>query len=106
MTQYQRHAEATSECRAPAEAVFAHLDNQEKLGAHMSKPSWMMLGGHMRYELDEARGQRVGSVIRMAGSVAWLRLAFGPNGHRSTIPAQRIRGRSCASLRTPLCLRH
>lgn len=74
MRRYQRHAETRADCRAPAEAVFAHLDNQEKLGAHMNKPSWMMLGGHMRYELDEGHGQRIGSVIRMIGMVAWVRL--------------------------------
>lgn len=76
MTHYQRHAEATSDCHAPAEAVFAHLDSQEKLGAHMAKPSWMMLGGSMRYKLDADGGRKVGSVIRMEGSVAGVRLSF------------------------------
>jgi hypothetical protein len=47
--------------------VFAHVDDQAKLGSHMEKPSLMMLGGRMIYELDEGAGQKVGSVIRMKG---------------------------------------
>lgn len=60
---------------ASAEALFDYLDDQERLGSHMQKPSMMMMGGQMTYEFDEARGRAVGSVIRMGGNVMGLRLS-------------------------------
>jgi hypothetical protein len=54
-------------------AVFAVLDDPRRLGRHMEKPSAMMLGGFMRYILDDTGGREVGSVIRAEGSV----LGFG-----------------------------
>ena len=59
---------------APAQAVFAHLDDQTRLAAHMEKPSVMMGGGRMTYAFDEARGQAVGSHIKMGGSAFGLSL--------------------------------
>jgi Polyketide cyclase / dehydrase and lipid transport len=60
---------------APA-AVFAILDDPRRLGRHMEKPSAMMLGGSMRYTLDDKGGRAVGSVIRVEGSVMGLRLSI------------------------------
>lgn len=40
----------------------------------MSQSSWMMGGGRMSVELDEARGQAVGSHIRLTGRVLGLQL--------------------------------
>lgn len=57
-------------------AVFAVLDDPRRLGRHMEKPSMMMLGGSMRYVLDEKEGRAVGSVIRVEGSVLGLRLSI------------------------------
>lgn len=57
------------------EELFAFLDDQASLGGHMEKPSVMMLGGSMRYVLDTARGQAVGSVSRMEGKVLGLTLS-------------------------------
>lgn len=73
---YRHRFERTVGYRAEPAELFAFLDSSERLGAHMSKPSWMMLGGSMKYILDEAKGQRAGSVIRMEGSVAGLTLAL------------------------------
>ena len=61
---------------AAPEAVFAILDDPRRLGRHMEQPSAMMLGGSMRYALDEEGGQAVGSVIRVEDSVLGLRLSI------------------------------
>ncbi|MBB4067256.1 SRPBCC family protein [Gellertiella hungarica] len=69
------HSETLSvRSRASPEAAFERLDDPTALGSHMQKPSAMMLGGTMRYELDGGRGRTVGSVIRMTGYVLGLRL--------------------------------
>ena len=52
---------------APAERVFAHVDDHARLSAHMGKSSWMLGGGRMDLELDADRGRKVGSRIRLAG---------------------------------------
>jgi hypothetical protein len=71
---YRQHDEVRVAVNAPAPALFDHLDDQQRLAAHMEKPSMMMMGGRMSYELDAAKGRAVGSVIRMGGSVLWLNL--------------------------------
>lgn len=69
---YQRSASSTVALSALAERVFELLDNPAFLGAHMEEPSVMMLGASMKYNLDEAEGRAVGSVIRMTGRYsAW-----------------------------------
>ena len=64
---YQRSASSTVALSALAERVYELLDNPAFLGAHKEEPSVMMLGASMRYDLDEAEGRAVGSVIRMRG---------------------------------------
>jgi hypothetical protein len=70
------HEELTVHVAAPPELVFAHLDDPVRIGGHMTKPSAMMLGGSMSYEVDEFAGRQVGSVIRMSGAILDLRLAI------------------------------
>ena len=69
-----RHKEASVEVAVTPERLFAHLDDQTRLAAHMSRPSLMMGGGRMTYDFDEARGQAVGSHIRMGGKAFGLKL--------------------------------
>jgi hypothetical protein len=71
---YARHDEVSVEVNAAPATLFDHLDDQERLAAHMNKPSVMMMGGRMFYELDAAQGRAVGSVIRMGGNFLWLNL--------------------------------
>lgn len=71
-----RHKEAKAQLAAPPQAVFAHLDDQTRLASHMGKPSLMMGGGRMSYELDELKGQAVGSHIRMNGSAFGLHVSL------------------------------
>lgn len=63
------HDESTTVVHASAERVFAHLDDPKSLSAHMGESSMMMMGSRMSIDVDTGGGQRVGSKIRMYGSV-------------------------------------
>src|SRR5512139_1979519 len=54
--------------------VFDHINDHTHLSSHMSKSSWMMGGGQMQVELDEAQGKSVGSRIRLTGRVFGIHL--------------------------------
>ncbi len=70
----RRSFETVIHLSALAEAIFARLDDQTRLAAHMERPSAMMGGGRMTYEFDAGRGQAVGSHIKMGGSAFGLSL--------------------------------
>ena len=63
------HAERSAFVNAPPEQVFAFVDDHSRLSSHMSESSWMMGGGYMSVELDEAKGRALGSRIRLSGRV-------------------------------------
>lgn len=69
MTSYPFYAEARGVVEAPAEVVFAFLDDQENLSSHMSKPSGMMLGTTMKIIMEPDHTKRVGSRFGFTGSV-------------------------------------
>jgi hypothetical protein len=71
---YAHSDEAAVEVRAPPDRLFEHLDDPARLGSHMEEPSMMMMGGWMTYELDEAKGRAVGSVIKVSGTILGVRL--------------------------------
>lgn len=70
----RRHYEASRVLPVSSEAVFAHLDDQTRLAAHMEKSSTMMGGGRMTYAFDAECGMAVGSRIHMDGSAFGLTL--------------------------------
>ena len=70
-----RHHQKEAIISAPQAEVFAYLDDQSRLAAHMQKRSMMMLGGQMTYAFDAGQGRAVGSVIRMGGHFLGLSLA-------------------------------
>ena len=74
---------------APQAEVFAYLDDQTRLAAHMEKRSMMMLGGRMTYELDSGQGRAVGSVIRMGGYFLGLSLVVVEVVTERTPPASK-----------------
>ena len=76
MDVYDRHQEAAGGVAGTPEQVFAYLDDQTRLAAHMARRSWMMGGGRMSYEFDDGRGQRVDSHIRMGGRAFGIRIAL------------------------------
>ena len=69
MTSYPFSAEARGIVEAPADVVFAFLDDQENLSSHMSKPSGMMLGTTMKIIMEPDHTKRVGSRLGFTGSV-------------------------------------
>jgi ligand-binding SRPBCC domain-containing protein len=62
-------AEARGIVEAPAETVFAFLDDQANLSSHMSKPSSMMLGTTMKIVMEPDHTKRVGSRFGFTGTV-------------------------------------
>lgn len=52
----ERPAFSTLTLAAPAERVFKLLDDPAALGAYMKKPSAMLFGGSMTYEMDRTKG--------------------------------------------------
>ncbi|MGV1827116.1 MULTISPECIES: hypothetical protein [Rhizobium/Agrobacterium group] len=71
---YPHSAQADVEVTTSAERLFDYMDEQAKPGRRMQRSSIMMLWGSMAYDFDEARGRSIGSVIKMTGKVAGLKL--------------------------------
>ena len=69
-----RHYEETTTVAATPAEVFAYLDDPARLAGHMGKSSWMMGGGRMAVSVDEGKGQKVGSHIRLDGIAFGLRV--------------------------------
>lgn len=67
--------ESSGLVQSPAERVFAYIDDHTRLSSHMRESSWKLGGGRMETELDEGRGQKVGSRIRLAGRVFGIELS-------------------------------
>ena len=63
------HCESTRIIAAPPDAVFAHLDDHNRLAGHMSQSSWMMAGSRVNLEYDAANGRAIGSHIHIRGRV-------------------------------------
>ena len=83
------HDQSEAIIRASQAEVFAYLDDQIRLAAHMGRRSLMMLGGRMTYEFDAAQGRAVGSVIRMGGSFLGLSLSVLEVVTERTPPARK-----------------
>jgi hypothetical protein len=71
-----RREESIVRLPATAEAAFAWLDDFRQLSAHMERRSGMMMGSRMRIEIDEGGGRRIGSRVRMSGTMLGMRLAL------------------------------
>ena len=83
------HHEAKREIAASADAIFAYLDDHSRLSSHMSQSSWMMAGSRMDIELDDKKGQAVGSRIRMKGRVLGLPLSLEETVTERTPPLRK-----------------
>lgn len=73
------HRETTVRVAASPQAVFALLDDHQRLAAHMEKPSLMMAGATMKIETDSKRGQALGSLITVKGQVLGMALSVSEN---------------------------
>ena len=70
------HDESTALAHAPADRVFAYLDDPKALAAHMGESSMMMLGSRMSIDIDAGGGRAIGSKIRMHGSMMGIPLSL------------------------------
>jgi len=75
-TKFPHHFEQSVALGECASIVFEHLDDFERLGAHMMRSSAMMAGSRMRYEFDEARGRAEHALVHLRGSMLGLTLAI------------------------------
>ena len=89
MKSFPRHFENSINVNAPAAQVFAHLDDQRRLSAHMSQSSWMMVGSRMDFEFDAAEGRAVGSKISLRGRVLGVPLSVDEVVTVHTPPSQK-----------------
>lgn len=71
---FSEHYEETVNIRGEVSKIFAFADNHANLALHMNKSSMMMGGGKMDTILDEGKGQRLGSHIKMEGEVLGMKL--------------------------------
>jgi hypothetical protein len=69
-----RHYEESAFIHGSPNQVFDYVDDHSRLSSHMSESSWMMGGGRMSIEVDEGRGQVVGSHIRLGGKVFGIKV--------------------------------
>lgn len=69
-----RHYEESDVVHANIDRVFAYIDDHERFSSHMNQSSWMMAGSKMKTWVDEEKGQKVGSHIRMEGTVLGVHL--------------------------------
>lgn len=72
--EFPLHHETCREIAASAEALFAYLDDHDRLSGHMSQSSWMMAGSRMEIVLDALKGQAVGSRMILRGRVLGIPL--------------------------------
>lgn len=74
-SQFPFHRETTVQVAASPQAVFALLDDHQRLAAHMEKPSLMMAGAVMKIETDGNQGKALGSVITIKGRMFGMTLS-------------------------------
>jgi Polyketide cyclase / dehydrase and lipid transport len=86
----RRHKEGSVLIAASPEIVFAYVDDHSRFSSHMSESSWMMGGGGMGVELDAAKGQAVGSHIRLSGNVFGIRLFLDEVVTRRNPPREKV----------------
>jgi hypothetical protein len=71
---YHRHFAKTVEVNTASGALFAYVDDHERLASHMMRSTMMMAGSRMTINLDDKQGRMVGAVIRMSGRMLGLGL--------------------------------
>lgn len=71
---FTKHSEKSSVISADSASIFDFIDDHVKFSSHMNKSSWMMGGGKMTTEVDEGKGQKVGSHIKMGGRIMGFNL--------------------------------
>ena len=73
---FTHHFEQEVTLPASDAVVFDHLDDFERLGAHMMRSSWMMAGSRMHFEFDAFRGRALHAKVYLRGSILGFPLAI------------------------------
>jgi hypothetical protein len=84
------HYESSAIVRSPVDQAFAYIDDHTRLSSHMSESSWMMGGGRMEVELDEGRGRKIGSQIRLSGRAFGVELSVDEVVTERTPPHRKV----------------
>lgn len=84
------HHQSEAVLAVNAASLFAHLDDHRRLASHMGKPSLMTAGASMRIDVDAHRGQAVGSVIRMTGTMLGMHLSVEEAVTRRDPPREKV----------------
>ena len=67
--------ESTGYVQSPMDQVFAHIDDHTRLSSHMGEAYWRAGGGRLETQIDQGRGQKVSSRIRLSGRVCGVDLS-------------------------------
>ena len=100
MNKTMRHYEETSFISTAPSELFSYVDDHKRFSSHMSQSSWMMGGGRMDVSVDEGRGQKVGSHIRLSGKAFGITLFLDEVVTRHDPPCLR----PCDTVGTPKLL--
>jgi Polyketide cyclase / dehydrase and lipid transport len=81
----------TIEIRAPAEAVFAHVDDIRNLGWHMTSQSSMaMMGSRLKLEILSDRSTGPGATYRYSGTMMGLPIDFSEAVTKYAPPSEKV----------------
>ena len=81
----------TVEIRAPAEAVFAHVDDIRNLGWHMtSRSSMAMMGSRLRLDVLSDQPTGLAATYRYSGSVMGLSIDFSESVTKYVPPREKV----------------
>ena len=69
-----RHFEKTLVVPASPEEIFTFVDDHRNFSSHMNKSSWIMAGSRLETKIDEGHGQKIGSHIKMDGTILGIKL--------------------------------
>src|SRR3989344_4737457 len=76
MNKALRHYEESVLIPSSPRDLFSYIDDHKSFSSHMSTSSWMMGGGKMEVSIDEGDGRKVGSHIRLKGTVLGINLSL------------------------------
>jgi hypothetical protein len=81
----------TIEIRAPAEAVFAHVDDIRNLGWHMTGQSSMaMMGSRLKLEILSDQPTGLGATYRYSGTMMGLSIDFSESVTKYLPPREKV----------------
>ena len=84
------HEASSALVLAPADRVFACMDDSKALTSHMGESSMMLLGSRMSIDVDANGGRAVGSKIRMHGRMMGIPLSLEKVITERQVPARKI----------------